>query len=768
MYSKKFVRLNDKFSDFYNHVPAPMFRRKFFCEKDKTKECIVSICAVGLYHLFINGKNITKGLLAPYLTDPDKLLYYDKYDITEDLFDGENVIGVVLGTGIRNDVGRWNWAFDKASFRGYVEYACSIEITGKDGGVIIIENDENVKAAESPIIFDSLYFGEQYDKRKEILGWNNVGFDDSEWKSAEYGEVPKGIPTESVAEPIKTRYKLSPVKISKQQDGFLYDFGENCAGLCTLKIKNSKCGQEIKLYYGEAMINGKFDDTNIVLTDPNPAAGFKAPYEEMRYVDVYFCKGEKEEVYTPYFTYHGFQYVLVNGITEEQARDDLLVYNVMSSDLPKTGNFICSDDCVNAIQKMVERSDLANFYYFPTDCPTREKNGWTGDASLSAEQMIINFDVEKSMEEWFKIVRAQQKPSGALSGYYPTPGWSKVYGDYPGPAWDSFLFEIPYKLYLYRGNSKIIEDNADAMFKYLKYIETRKNGDGLICYGFGDWVQAGVLDVSQPVDSPLEVTSTYYAIKNAEKAALMFNIAGKAEYALYAKKQANNFRKAFIDRLVGFDDMTVKGKCQTSQCMGIDLGIFKDGNEKDKAIDHLLGYVKQYDYHLHTGVLGGRLIFHTLFENGYHELAYKMITDTTFPSYGFFNKIGSTTMWEGFVDEKISLPYSRNHHFWGDVSHCFYRYLAGINVNPELKDYKNTDVKPYFISGLNYVNASYETPLGTLSVKWTKNENRAEIEIEKPKEYYGKLIAPPDYMFNDADVVKPLENGRYILVKKEI
>ena len=766
MYSEKFIRLNDRYSEFYNHVPAPMFRRKFFLEKENVRKCAVSICAVGLYRLFINGKDVTKGLLAPYLTDPDKLLYYDNYDITKYLMDGENVLGVVLGTGIRNDVGRWNWAFDKAPFRGYVEYACSVEITYKNGGVSVIENDETVKAKESPIIFDSIFFGEQYDKRKEEEGWLFPGFDDSGWKNAEYGEVLEGVPTESVAEPITTQYQLKPVRILKEKGGFVYDFGENCAGLCTLKIKNAKRGQVIKLYYAEALIDGKFDDTNIVLTDPNPAACFKAPYGDMRYFDMYICKGEAEESYTPYFTYHGFQYVFVEGIEEEQAREDLLVYNVMNSDLKKCGNFVCSNECVNAVQKMVERSDLANFYYFPTDCPTREKNGWTGDASFSAEQMILNFNVEKSMEEWFKVVRFQQEPSGALSGYYPTPGWSMVYGDYPGPAWDSFLFEIPYKLYLYRGNINIIKDNAEAMFKYLKYIETRKNADGLICHGFGDWVQAGVLDPSLPVDSPLEVTSTYYAVKNAEKAAFMFDIAGKREYADFARKMANDFREAFIERLVDHGDMTVRGRCQTSQCMGIDLGIFK-GEDKQKAIENLIGYIKKYDYHLHTGVQGGRLLFHILFENGYHELAYKMITDETFPSYGFFRKIGSTTMWEGFVDEKISLPYSRNHHFWGDVSHCFYRYLAGINVNPESSDHTRVDIKPYFVTGLYSVEASYETPLGKLSVSWIKKGDKVEVTVVKPQGVHGEVIAPPEYVFSDNTSVKPFENGKYIMIIKE-
>lgn len=204
---------------------------------------------------------------------------------------------------------------------------------------------------------------------------------------------------------------------------------------------------------------------------------------------MYICKGEGEETYTPSFTYHGFQYVLVTGITPEQATSDLLTYVVMNSDLKERGGFTCSDPTVNTLQELTRRSDLANFYYFPTDCPQREKNGWTADAALSSEHLLLNLSPETSYREWMRNICKAMDDRGALPGIVPTGGWGFHWGN--GPAWDNVLLYLPYFVYLYRGDKTILEESAASILRYLHYLTTRVNEEGLIKIGLGDWVSAG-------------------------------------------------------------------------------------------------------------------------------------------------------------------------------------------------------------------------------------------------------------------------------------
>ena len=529
-----------------------------------------------------------------------------------------------------------------------------------------------------------------------------------------------------------------------------------------MRIKNATKGQKIILTYGEALMDGKFHDRNVLCLPPF----MKYPEEDVHYKDVYICKGEAEEVYTPSFTYHGFQYVYVEGLREDQADKDFLTYHVLNSDVKKISAFRCSNEVVNAIQDMVDRTNLANLYYFPTDCPHREKNGWTGDAALSAEQMTLNLGIDASFREWMKNIRKAQEESGALSGFVPTPGWRLHYDDYPGPAWDWVMAEIPYQLYIYRGDRKVLEENATMLGKYLNYIVTRKNERGLIDYGFGDWVQAGVIDVmNNPVDCPTEVSSTACAIDIAEKCAFIFRVLGMEERAIFADAVAQSFRNSFAKHLIDWENLTVAGECQTSQTLGLYLNFFNE-EQKSKALAHLIEYINKYEDHLHVGVIGGRLIFHVLVQNGYAELAYKMIVRSDFPSYGFFKEINSSTLWEGFVNPNIYLPYSRNHHFWGDVSHWFYRYLAGININPSKVDCSEIIIKPYIITDITFVEATHETPHGKIGVTWKKDGETLSLTIEKASGLKGKLFAPDGWFFEDGDAEKTLGSGSYALRKK--
>ena len=533
----------------------------------------IEICGLGFYHLYINGKKITKGELAPYISNPDQLCYYDTYDILPYISEGENVIGIILGNGFYNHPGGKIWEFDEAECRNAPCAALECRLVYDDKTEVFTAED-GFMCHESPIYFDDYRMGVYYDAQKEIKNWSMPGTDLSSWTPALKSEIPRGIMKECKVEPICVTKRIKPVSITKCGGGWLYDFGENNAGMCELNI-SGHAGQKVMLWHCEILRDGEFYNKNIIFE----REGYEY-YYEYNQKDIYILKGDGMETYSPSFTYHGFRYVLVQGITDEQARKELLTYLVMSSELKEAGGFRCSEETVNTICDMVKRSDISNFYYFPTDCPHREKNGWTGDAALSAEQLLLNFHCENSIEEWLCSIRKSQSESGALPGIVPTYGWG--YGWCSGPAWDNVLFELTYQIFRYRGNIDIVKSNAHAMISYLEYIMRRRNTDGTVSVGLGDWLP--VDKVCSDYDAPLELTDSIMVMDMARKADKMLRAAGLIHDADYAKAIYEDIRRCIRENLI--DNSTAKGNCQSSQAMCLYYGVF-DKDEENEAFKKL-------------------------------------------------------------------------------------------------------------------------------------------------------------------------------------
>ncbi len=434
-FPKSFIKATNEFNTPEKFVAAPYFRKVFTV--NSAAEAQIKIAACGFYKLFINGEDITKGALAPYISNPDDMVYYDIY--TVNLNEGKNVIGVMLGNGFVNNPAGWVWEYDKAKYRSAPHFALQLVC-----GDVVINADESFKTAPSPITFDDYRYGEHYNANLELDGWNTLDFDDSDWSNALLATSPRGEIRLCEAEPIVVTREIKPKSITKTDEGYLYDFGENCAGVCKLTVCGTK-GQRIDLRYGELLVDGKLDVKYIWF--PYNENGIHWDFDKDNiHRDIYICKGNENEVYVPSFTYHGFQYVMVTGITEDQATADLLTYLVMNSDLKSCGSFTTSHKTLSALQDMTIRSDLANFYYFVTDCPQREKNGWTADAALSSEQILLKFDANNSLREWMRNVCKAQNFVGALPGIVPTGGWGFKWGN--GPAWDCAFIVIPYFTYV--------------------------------------------------------------------------------------------------------------------------------------------------------------------------------------------------------------------------------------------------------------------------------------------------------------------------------
>jgi len=714
---KNFIKATENYCDLDTHVAAPLLRRSFVLPAAVT-EATVSICGLGFYRLFINGREITKGHIAPYVSNPDHICYYDTYNVTKELTVGENVIGVILGNGFQNCFGGIVWDFDKADFRGAPRLALEFHATDVNGEEIFFEADKQFKTAPSPILFDDIRLGEIYDAREEQADWCCVGFDDRAWKNALAAETPRGELRLCEAEPIAVLREISPVCVTKHGEAYLYDFGVNTAGICRLNVEAER-GQTITLWHGEILKDGEFYN-NTTCFNPKKFPFYEKYNQTVRYI----ASGKGRETYTPSFSYQGFRYVLVEGITEEQATTDLLTYLVMSSDIKTIGGFTCSDERVNTLCDMVINADRSNIFYFPTDCPHREKNGWTGDASMSSDHMVLLYDLERSWRVWLDNIRKTQDEAGALPGIIPTAGWGYHWGN--GPTWDSVLFNLPYMLYKFRDNTEVIRENAHAMLGYLSYVFSRRSPDGTVAIGLGDWCPVG--KHGPYPDAPLALTDSVMVMDVAKKAAEMFHAIGYTHEAAYAEGIYREMRETVRRELIDFETMTVKGSCQSSQCIPLYYGVFEP-DEEQKAFERLIELIEKKNNTFDCGMIGLHALFHVLSRFGRADLAYKLIMNKDFPGYGHLIEIGETALIEQFMPDPSTCG-SHNHHFLGDIIRWFTFNIAGM----EILDSKTVRVAPADIEGIDWAEAWYELPSGRVTVRWTKDEKGAKkIEVTAPE-----------------------------------
>ncbi|MBO5776268.1 MAG: family 78 glycoside hydrolase catalytic domain, partial [Clostridia bacterium] len=397
-------------------------RKDFLLESDP-KKAELTITALGFYELYVNGTKLTRGALSPNISNPDQTLYYDVYDLTDKLQKGGNAIALVLGNGMQNTDFKV-WDFDKAKFRSSPKVAFALEIDG----ALFMEADESFKCCDSPITFDDLRAGEYYDARLEKAGFSLYGYDDNLWSNAIVALTPQGDKTHNDIPPIKVTEELKPIRIIRGLGYYTFDFGVNTASVVRLRLNGIR-GQKIVMNVGETLYKKRACQSNIRFR------WNRLPKNHFQSIS-YISAGGKEE-YTPSFTYFGGRFVTVKGLLPSQINEDTLTFLVMNTDFKQAGGFSSSDDVLNKLQEMVVRSNKSNYFHFPTDCPQREKNGWTGDANLSAEQLTLNHDTKKAFINWLKAIVNSQLDSGAIPAIIPTDSWGYGWGS--GPNWDAVL-----------------------------------------------------------------------------------------------------------------------------------------------------------------------------------------------------------------------------------------------------------------------------------------------------------------------------------------
>jgi alpha-L-rhamnosidase len=705
--------------------PAPYFRKVFNPEKKKIKSARAYIAAAGLYELYLNGEKVGNHRLDPMYTRFDRRNLYVSYDVTSQVQAGKNAIGVLLGNGWYNMQSVAVWNFDRAPWRARPAFCMDLRITYEDGTTSVVKTDGDWKTHAGPITFNSIYTAEHYDAHLEQPGWNTVNFDDQKWQEASLRAVPSTKVVSQMMHPIRDVETIQSKSLKAFNDStYVFDLGRNIAGVTQITVQGP-AGTVVRIKHGERLLpNGRVDLSNIdVYYRPKDNTD---PFQ----TDLFTLKGTGKERFKPKFNYKGFQYVEVTSSKPIKIDKSGITGFFMHSDVPVAGTINSSSPLVNKLWAATNNSYLSNLYGYPTDCPQREKNGWTGDGHFAIESGLYNFDGITIYEKWLADHRDEQQPNGVLPDIIPTGGWG--YGTANGTDWTSTIAIIPWNVYLFYGDSKLLEDSYENIKRYVNYVE-RISPNGLTTFGRGDWV---------PVksESPLEYTSSVYYYVDAiilSKAAAMF---GKADDQKYYEALSQKIKTAINDKYFNAQTGIYGSGLQTELSMALQWRLVPAGME-NKVAENLAKRVKADGGHLDVGVLGAKAVLNALSENGQAQAAYNLAVQDTYPSWGWWIVNGATTLYENWniqAERDISL----NHMMFGEIGGWFFKGIGGIMLDEKQPGFKNVLLKPHFVQGLTHFTATHEGPYGKILSSWKRQGKKVNYTVTVPANSTATLYFP--------------------------
>ena len=685
-----------------------LLRKSFELDK-KVAKARVYVSGLGYYELYINGTKVNDRVLDPGWTDYDKRVLYATYDVTSLLKLGKNAVGVILGNG------RY---IKEYGYDGTPKLLLQMSLTFEDDSSSNIVTDETWKTENGPIVSDGIYDGEVYDARLEVEGWNSPNFDDSSWRNCSLAQPPKGKLVSSASfPPIRVTKTLQPVAILNPKPGvYVFDFGQNFAGWVKLKVSGPR-GCEVKLRYAE-LIN---EDGTIITKNLGKAKA----------TDVYILKGEGLEEYEPRFTYHGFRYVEVTGYPGVPSIDTL-EGKAVHSDVEAVGGFSCSNQLLNQIHKNVVWTQLNNLMSVPTDCPQRsERMGWMGDAQLSAEEAILNFWMPSFYEKWIADIRDAQASDGSVPDVVP-PYWKLYPAD---PAWGTAFVEIPWLLYLYYEDKRILEETYEGMKNWINFLSSKAKNYILEFNKYGDWCPPAHV---KAMETPGELISTFIYYKDTLTLSKIAKVLGKLEDSENYERLAENIKKAFNEYFLKEDRYSTGS--QTCNVLPLSLDLVP--KEKVNVVfENLVRDVEvACDKHLNTGIIGTRYLLETLTKYGRADLAYAIASQKTYPSWGYMIREGATTIWERWEYLTGEGMNSHDHIMFGTVDTWFYKALAGIRL--EEPGFKSFTVKPFVPEDLTHAQASTKTVNGIISSEWSKSYNSFKLNVVVPVNTKAKVYVP--------------------------
>lgn len=728
-----------------DYKPAPYFRKVF--DTDKTiKSARAYIAVAGLYELYINGEKIGNHRLDPMYTRFDRRNMYVTYDVTQQLQTGKNAIGVLLGNGWYNHQSIGVWNFDRAPWRNRPAFCMDLRITYTDGSQETITSDLDWKTSSGAVIFNNIYTAEHYDTRLEQKGWNTASFDDSKWQGVGYRGAPSQNIVSQQMQPIRNIETIYPQSIKKLNDTtYVFDLGRNISGVTQIKVAGES-GTVLRLKHGERL----YENSHVNLSNIDVYHRPKDDTDPFQ-TDIVILSGNGEDSFMPKFNYKGFRYVEVISSKPIDLDKNNLTGYFMHSDVAPKGEIKTSNELVNRLWWATNNAYLSNLMGYPTDCPQREKNGWTGDGHFAIETALYNFDGITVYEKWLADHRDEQQPNGVLPDIIPTGGWG--YGTANGVDWTSTIAIIPWNIYLFYGDSKLLSDCYDNIKRYVDYID-RTSPDGLTSWGRGDWV---------PVksQSSLELTSSVYFYTDTRILAEAAKLFGKQEdykhYSALAEKIKNAINAKYLNTTTGI----YASGTQTELSVPLQWGIVPN-EYKLKVAENLAKKVEQAGFHLDVGVLGAKAILNALSENGQAATAYKVAAQDTYPSWGWWIANGATTLLENW-DLKAERDISDNHMMFGEIGAWFFKGLGGIKPDADKPGFKHIVLRPQFVNELNHFEVKHNSPYGWIVCQWEKKKKGITYTVEVPANSTATLYLPENIKDNK---MMTLESGKHILKLK--
>jgi len=697
-------------------LPAPHLRREFTLAKPVSR-ARVYIAGLGYHEAYLNGQRPGDQVLEPGFTRFDRRTLYVAHEVGHLLRQGANVIGVILGNGFLNPSWLDAWDFQSAPWRATPRLLLQLEVEHPDGSRTVVASDQAWRTRPGPILRDAVRNGESYDARRELPAWAEPGPTDDGWTPVVIVSGPGGPPTARLMPPARVTATLAARAITQPAPGvYLFDFGQNLAGWARIAV-SGPAGTSVALRYGERLAPDGTLDTTLA------ARGVLSGEFQ---TDHYVLGGRGVEVWEPRFVYHGFRYLEVRGLAQTPDASTVTA-RVVHTDFPRIGQFESSSELLNQLFQAAVWSYRSNFVSIPTDCPQREKNGWTADAHLAAELGLLAFDSGPGYAKWLQDLRDEQQPSGALPAVVPTGGYGYLWGN--GPAWDSALFLVPWYSYLYTGDPRPLTDSAENMQRYLDYLSTVPYLDANPPGWLGDWVH---LDQ----DTSAAVTHAIFHARDAEIAAVTARLCGDADGASRFDGIAAEVRRSFQGRYLDAATGRVANGTQTAQA-GALYGRMVPDAHRAAVLAQLLANIQQTGGHINAGVLGAKWLPRALAAEGRPDVAYAMVSATDYPGWGNWMTRGATTLWENW-DGSDSL----NHAFFGDVAAWLMLSLGGIRPDPEQPGWKHIVFQPEPVDGLGWARAESLTSAGRVSSRWTRTVEDFVWDVSIPVGSDATLVIP--------------------------
>ncbi|MDP4274784.1 MAG: family 78 glycoside hydrolase catalytic domain [Bacteroidota bacterium] len=735
---------------------AARYLRKEFSAARPVKRAVLYISGLGLYEAFINGKPVSNDVLAPSPSLFTDRVYYNVYDVTSLLQDNVNTLGIVLGNGRYFSMrGRTNNKSGSMLFFGLPRLLAQLEIEYTDGTTSTLASDASWKVtSKGPVISNNEYDGEEYDARLELGDWNQNGFDDSQWKSADIMDNPRGSLTAQQNPNITVQDEVHPVSISKRADGkYIVDMGQNMVGWLNIRLKGKK-GQPVVMTFAEALN----DDKTLYLKNLRTA----------QVTDIYTPARDGEFSWEPHFTYHGFRFVEISGMDEEPELTSFtgkVIYDKMET----TGHFETSDALVNKIFTNAYWGVRSNYRGMPTDCPQRdERMGWLGDRATGCYGEAFIFNNALLYSKWLQDIEDSQSPEGSISNV--SPKYWTIYGD--DVTWPSAFFNAADMLYHQYGDDSGIRKHYAAMKLWIEHMQKKSMQNYVMTKdSYGDWCMPPETkylihskDPSRKTDGKILNTAVYYDLLN--KMSGFAKLCGKDQDTVEYKDLAAKMKDAYNTKFFNSATSQYGNNTVTANILSLCLGLVPNGYE-GKVFENIVNKTeKDFDGHVSVGVLGIQHLMRGLTEHGNVDLAWKIVTNDTYPSWGYMVKNGATTIWELWNGNTADPAMNSGNHVMllGDLNIWFFENLAGIKCAPGTQGYKQLIMCPAFPQGLDSVHATYKSVYGEIKSDWNKKGSNFVWDVTIPGNTSALVCIPKSFNIvknKQAGIRKITESGAY-------